>query len=437
MYKRVLGCIKQIKARAAAHEEVDIPTTPGPGNSPRNRSSLHRFASAPSGMLEPSEDRPLTRMASESVISESSRSQDVVSMSNMIFEHINEAVRYQELGRLERLLEDGFDVAMQSADRHELLKVAVETGNVKVVRFLLDKGVYAKDFDWDVELLENAIQSGERGMVQIIVGLVGPRVISANLYLALDEERLDFLQELCAEGVEIDYQDELGESALHEAAHLHKPEFAEYLIGKGAKINLETKRRRTPLHFAVRNLWNWRVIQALLQSGANLEVKDCKGCTPFHAAIDYWNTGDWKNSESSNEAIGDARIKGLTLLLRRGANVNTANAKGNSPLHTAVRYKPLALVEFLLSRGADVDAVGVEGRTPLHEAALAKHSKSMALLLSQGANPNILDHQGCFPLHIAAYVGSLEMVDMLLQHGALIDSFSEDEDGKYHQIDGH
>lgn len=98
---------------------------------------------------------------------------------------------------------------------------------------------------------------------------------------------------------------------------------------------------------------------------------------------------------------------------------NMADEIGHSPLHIAVIYGQLRIVNVLINAGAEVNAVDrLKRLTPLHYAAFHNHPKIMLFLLSRRADHNMADSDGNLPLHFAAANGCLSTVEMLLQHSA-------------------
>jgi ankyrin repeat protein len=98
---------------------------------------------------------------------------------------------------------------------------------------------------------------------------------------------------------------------------------------------------------------------------------------------------------------------------------------GNTPLHFAASEGHLEVARMLLELGADVNSQNDEGLTPLQRASQVQRegeSGIMRLLLDYGANVNVHDKRRNTPLHFAASEGHLEVARMLLELGADINS---------------
>lgn len=107
----------------------------------------------------------------------------------------------------------------------------------------------------------------------------------------------------------------------------------------------------------------------------------------------------------------------ITLLLESGANPNTLNNKGESPLGIAVRsYNTAPCVNLLLKFGADINQADRYGITALMQA--SSSSQKTELLLNYGADPNIANADGKTALMFAAGNSSKSTVQLLLKAGA-------------------
>nr|7B6W_AAA Chain AAA, Alpha-1B adrenergic receptor,alpha1B adrenergic receptor,Alpha-1B adrenergic receptor,alpha1B adrenergic receptor,Alpha-1B adrenergic receptor,alpha1B adrenergic receptor,Alpha-1B adrenergic receptor,alpha1B adrenergic receptor [Homo sapiens] len=137
---------------------------------------------------------------------------------------------------------------------------------------------------------------------------------------------------------------------------------------------------------------------------------------------------DWEKARKLLEAARKGQDDEVRILLANGADVNTADETGFTPLHLAAWEGHLGIVEVLLKNGADVNANDERGHTPLHLAAYTGHLEIVEVLLKNGAGVNATDVIGTAPLHLAAMWGHLEIVEVLLKNGA--DVNAQDKFGK-------
>ena len=84
--------------------------------------------------------------------------------------------------------------------------------------------------------------------------------------------------------------------------------------------------------------------------------------------------------------------------------------------HVAAQYgQTAALYHLALKWGADTDSPDNDGRTPLHWAAYKGFADTLRLLLVLGSRATLPDKEGCTPLHWAAIRGHTEACTVLLQ----------------------
>lgn len=105
-------------------------------------------------------------------------------------------------------------------------------------------------------------------------------------------------------------------------------------------------------------------------------------------------------------------------LLNKGADINTKDRRGNTPLHLAVGHGFTAICELLLEYGANVNAKCDDDETPLHRAALVGWTEICKLLLDHGADVNDKDKEGNTPLYLTFTFKHLETCNLLRQYGA-------------------
>lgn len=108
-------------------------------------------------------------------------------------------------------------------------------------------------------------------------------------------------------------------------------------------------------------------MQFLIGKGANVNIRDARGQTPLVIASNY------------------SFVEGVDLLVARGARVDESNNAGETPLITAVHNRNLALVRLLIKAGANPLRADNSGRSAIDYAALeGKNGSIYAELESAG-----------------------------------------------------
>jgi ankyrin repeat protein len=76
------------------------------------------------------------------------------------------------------------------------------------------------------------------------------------------------------------------------------------------------------------------------------------------------------------------------------------------------------VARLLLDRGADINTRDIFGWTPLHSAAYMRRIDVIRVLLERGANTGPEDKQGRTPFSLAKKYGHDEIMKLLSEHGA-------------------
>lgn len=75
-------------------------------------------------------------------------------------------------------------------------------------------------------------------------------------------------------------------------------------------------------------------------------------------------------------------------LINAGADIDSLDASGNSPLHLAVRFRRATVLETLISHGANINARNSDNMTALEIAVRAQDEDIVNILLLSGADLN-------------------------------------------------
>lgn len=121
----------------------------------------------------------------------------------------------------------------------------------------------------------------------------------------------------------------------------------------------------------------------------------------------------------------------VELFLTYGADIDSKNLLGHSPLYNACYSGYTHLVALLINYKATISGSLADSYTPLHIAISQNHTEIVELLLDKTtADVNHLTPFGKTPLLIATVKGHLLIAEILLKHGALLNMACADRKNK-------
>jgi ankyrin repeat protein len=107
----------------------------------------------------------------------------------------------------------------------------------------------------------------------------------------------------------------------------------------------------------------------------------------------------------------------MSLLLKKGANINAKNYNGSTVLIDAAYHGRKESVSLLLELGMNIEEKNDDGNTALILAAKRGHEECLSLLLEKGANIEEENNYGDTALLDTAYWGRKECMLLLLKKG--------------------
>ena len=118
----------------------------------------------------------------------------------------------------------------------------------------------------------------------------------------------------------------------------------------------------TPLHVAAA-AYRPALVPVFVVAGADVGVGNRRGARPLHYAAD--------GAPGSSRRDPDAQRETVVRLIAAGADPNTTDLGGATPLHRAIRNRCAGAVGALLEGGADPDRASKSGSTPMRLALIA------------------------------------------------------------------
>lgn len=213
-------------------------------------------------------------------------------------------------------------------------------------------------------------------------------------------------------GMSPDTRDVDGCSLLHWAAINNRLAIAKYLVSKGANAHITGgNNNENPLQWSLRCNYGCDILTYFLNEECSITHKSVHGCDALMIAV---------QSE---------QLYAVLLLLNAGADVNTADNNGDTPLYWLLRkysasptYEFLDLQRLLLRFNASVTHRAKDGCNALHILALAGKGIDLgsALLVYKAGNEAMVESKnadGLTPKEIAVKNKNTDMVRFLYDAG--------------------
>ena len=238
-----------------------------------------------------------------------------------------------------------------------------------------------------------------------------------------DDEAVQFLLGL---GVNVNYSNSEGQTALILASESGQDEVVEILLSAGANIHHQDKYGQTALMVSKAN----KIFLLLLQPNADINIMKHEGLTQLMIASDVGhlavvdsllrlNNDPNVQTKSGWSAIMFASSNGhlqvVELLLEKNADPNVCTNSGCTALMFTSYNGYHQVVEILLEKGANPNIQANDGWTALLSASQCRRHHVVQVLLEKGADPNIHAIDGLTPLIIASGNDHLEVVALLLK----------------------
>ncbi|XP_030061512.1 ankyrin-3-like [Microcaecilia unicolor] len=277
-----------------------------------------------------------------------------------------------------------------------------------------------------------------------------------SIFGAAAKGDLSLLKEILTDN-DINAVNSHNETLLHVAASNGQVSVLDYLISKGAKLEIKDKNGRTPLHRASER-GHVEAVRVLLSAGAKLYALDNESNMPLHLAAQNQHVDivkmmlqdEIKKHQNRHNFLHMAALKDdsklAQLLLRNGALVDAKDEKRLTPLHYAISQGFEKTARVLLEAGASIDSSIIDAAFNSNNHAifslLLQHSKGLSpdtmvsmlfkavqanlhgiimALIDRGTDMNAKNDMDYTPLLLAVELGNTESAQALIEKGAHLD----------------
>ncbi|XP_043469322.1 uncharacterized protein LOC122503006 [Leptopilina heterotoma] len=210
-------------------------------------------------------------------------------------------------------------------------------------------------------------------------------------------------------------------SLLHLAIDERKQNVVKALIEFGADVDVKDGCQKTPLFYAVESK-QIEIAEMLLKAKANVNAKDHDDMMPINFAF-----GE-RVETSVNEKYKPSKM--VTLLCSYGAELDFKNQSGTLTLLMACRKGNFREIEFLVEHGADLFSGDINGTKALHYAALGNNYNIVDFLLRKGFDINAKDLSDQSSVHkLAIFLDEMyDLFDIIEVDRTMKDILNENHD---------
>ncbi|PON28927.1 hypothetical protein TGAM01_v202035 [Trichoderma gamsii] len=302
----------------------------------------------------------------------------------------------------EFLISECVNKYITSYDLGRALSIAAYQGNTDIMRLLLKAGADVNVCGTQGTSLRTAMRRGDLIALDLLEthgAIISSLPITECIYEYPDEEVVEYLLD---KGADINMQNKRNETAVHVGFSRGDERIFKLLLERGADVNAGIHEHLgTPLQRAcwITKDYTTRFVKMLLDRGADPNNRGGRFGTALQAACAIISTNGSPEDPYFSRDLRHGRLKGRY-------------SYGTSIISQKIR--------LLIDHGADVNIQGGEYGTALHALAGSTEPETgqlIELLLNNGAKVNQLSDWGT-ALHVACHEGMIETVHLLLNRDA-------------------
>nr|AKD28025.1 ankyrin repeat domain protein [Glypta fumiferanae] len=363
------------------------------------------------------------------------------------------AVLNEDTQIVSMLLKRCADVDAKNYCQQTALYLAVEMRNFTITELLLRNNANVNVAgDWCRTPLYRSVEMGNLEITKLLLrhGSYddGESLDGTNsLFLAIACKNIEILEYLLNSGPFVNSTSGIyGNTPLHHAVVYGNKRIVELLMDRGADVNARNNKGLVPLHVAAA-VQNDDIVEVLLKhNDINADVRNNRGKTVLSIIIEQLDVSRLKEilkihpkikCEEKRRYLRDLFYSNclhdckdhdevispvVEVLLSHDFTVFPEDASNRKFLHAVVDKGCTVIMKILLQYGADVESSHAQkkGYTLLHHAVNRGQLNVARTLIDYGANVNAIDGNEKSPISYAIDDVNIEMIKLLASSGAKI-----------------
>ncbi|XP_062589127.1 serine/threonine-protein phosphatase 6 regulatory ankyrin repeat subunit B-like [Saccostrea cucullata] len=292
-------------------------------------------------------------------------------------------------------------------------------GNVKILKFLLDKGIDVKNTSFTGKtILHFCCKKGQKEMLKYVISKY------PSLVKSIDND---------------------GCNLLHDAACGGNIDIFKLLIKHNLDVKSKTNKGKTVLHLCCKNGWIGLCLYLVENYHCLIKLSDNKGKTALHDAAWGGNIDVFKVLTKQNIDVTNTTNTGKTILHFCCMNgklqmckflvknypflIEKIDNDGETLLHSSAWGGNVYLFKFLIGKGLNVNSKTKEGKTVLHMCCMNGKVQMCKYIVENHPDlVRISDYGRKTVLHEAAWGGNIKVFKLLIDEG--LDVYDKTNKGK-------